>query len=306
MSLLHQARSAKTYARNLTRSARLMKVCIMASQKIRLFTIVLLLCPAIALAREPKIEEFRDSLATPTVDISGSANSTGRAQINGGAIAVGNVELNEAAPVQQSTAIAMGEYWSTLSASACENVLYRPTWWLPQSVEVRRAIYYPAMAQVACEFAIPIDLMDAVIAQESGYNPYAVSRAGAMGMMQIMPGTARNLGLLAPWDAMANMRSGARYFRTQLDRFGAAHLALAAYNAGPERRSLAFGRIPSIPETLSYVRSITTNWARLAAETPTQTAATARARAANLAIKAAGYREVDLSVYEGINASNPI
>lgn len=278
----------------------------MASQEIRLVPIALLLCPAIALAREPKIQEFRNSLATLTVDISGSANSTGRPPINREAIAVENFDLDDAETVQQLTAIAMGEYWSTLRASACENVSYRPAWWLPQSVEARRAIYYPAMAQVACEFAIPISLMDAVIAQESGYNPYAISKAGAMGMMQIMPGTARNLGLVAPWDAMANMRSGARYFRAQLDRFGAAHLALAAYNAGPERRSLAFGRIPNIPETLSYVRSITTNWAKLAAEPPTETAATARASAANLAIKAAGYREVDISIYEGIKSTNPI
>jgi hypothetical protein len=66
-----------------------------------------------------------------------------------------------------------------------------------------------------------------------------------------------------PWDALANMRAGARYLRQQLDRFGRVDLALAAYNAGPERRSLSLGSIPAIPETRNYVKAITTNWVRL-------------------------------------------
>jgi len=83
-------------------------------------------------------------------------------------------------------------------------------------------------------------------------------------------------------------------------------LALAAYNAGPERRSLKAGYIPAIPETMGYVRTITTNWARLVADATIDIDAAARAEAAHLAINAAGYREVDLSVYEVMNASNPI
>ncbi|ODU79760.1 MAG: hypothetical protein ABT10_19885 [Novosphingobium sp. SCN 63-17] len=164
----------------------------------------------------------------------------------------------------------MGEFWSSLNVPACEQVAYRPTWWLPHIVEARRAIYYPAMAQVACEFGLPARLLDAVIAQESGYNPRAISSAGAMGMMQIMPTTTRTLGLALPWDPIANMRAGARYLRDQKDRFGRMDLALAAYNAGPERKSLNAGYIPAIPETLRYVRTITTNWARLAAAASTE------------------------------------
>lgn len=195
---------------------------------------------------------------------------------------------------------------SVTTNDGCEQYRYRPTYWLSSEIERRRAVYLPFVVAVACEFGLPARLLDAVIAQESGYNPRAISPVGAMGMMQVMPGTARSLGLAFPWDPIANMRAGARYLRDQANRFGRLDLALAAYNAGPERRSLKAGYIPAIPETVSYVRTITTNWARLAAETPIDTGETARARAADLALTASGYREVDLSVYEGINASNPI
>jgi len=188
----------------------------------------------------------------------------------------------------------------------CEDYHYIPTYWLSANIERRRAVYLPFVVKIACEFDLPARLLDAVIAQESGYNSRAVSPAGAMGMMQIMPGTARSLGLAFPWDPIANIRAGARYLRDQKYRFGRMDLALAAYNAGPERKSLNAGYIPAIPETMAYVRTITTNWARLAAETPIVTGAIARASAANLAITASGYREVDLSIYEGINASSPI
>lgn len=197
-------------------------------------------------------------------------------------------------------------FWSSLNVPACEQVAYRPTWWLPHIVEARRAIYYPAMAQVACEFGLPVRLLDAIIAQESGYNPRALSPVGAMGMMQVMPGTAPSLGLAFPWDPIANMRAGARYLRDQTNRFGRMDLALAAYNAGPERKSLKAGYIPAIPETVNYVRTITTNWARLVADTPIDLGASSRASAATFAVRTAGYREVDLTVYEGINAPNPL
>ncbi|WP_062345598.1 lytic transglycosylase domain-containing protein [Novosphingobium sp. CCH12-A3] len=192
------------------------------------------------------------------------------------------------------------------SGNACEDYSYTPTYWLSTKTERRRAIYLPFVVAIACEFGLPARLLDVVVAQESGYNPRAISSAGAMGMMQIMPGTARSLGLVYPWDPIANIRAGARYLRDQKDRFGRMDLALAAYNAGPERKSLNAGYIPAIPETLGYVRTITTNWARLAADTPVDMSAEARASAATLAMRTAGYREVDLSIYSGMNAANPI
>jgi len=146
---------------------------------------------------------------------------------------------------------------------SCIGIEYSPTWWLTREVESRRAAHFAAMSDIACEYELPVSLLDAVIAQESGYKAWAVSGAGAMGMMQVMPGTAKHLELWNPWDALANMRAGARYLRQRFDRFGRVDLALAAYNAGPERSSLAKGFIPAIPETRNYVRTITTNWLRL-------------------------------------------
>jgi soluble lytic murein transglycosylase-like protein len=140
-----------------------------------------------------------------------------------------------------------------------------PAWWLPPKIEIRRAAHFDLVVSAACEFGLPTALLDAIVMQESGYNTRAVSPAGARGLMQIMPSTARSLGLTHIHDPIANMRAGAQYLRQQIDRFGRVDLALAAYNAGPERRSLAMGRIPDIPETRSYVRGIFASWARLLA-----------------------------------------
>lgn len=112
-----------------------------------------------------------------------------------------------------------------------------------------------------------------------------------MGMMQVMPGTARNLELSNPWDALANMRAGARYLRQQLDRFGRVDLALAAYNAGPKRRSLSLGNIPAIAETRNYVQAITTNWVRLTKLASPDPAVAARTAAANIAVRASHHDE---------------
>jgi hypothetical protein len=198
----------------------------------------------------------------------------------------------------------------SLSAPAkelpCEAGSYAPTWWLSPAVEIRRAADFRTVASIACEFGIPTSLLDAVIAQESGYKSRAVSSAGAMGIMQIMPGTAQLLGLANPFDPVANMRAGARYLRQQLDRFGRVDLALAAYNAGPERRSLRAGYVPTIPETRNYVRTITTNWARLARMGAGPTHAEIRGNAAMTAIHASGYRTVELVRYDGLYAANPM
>ena len=98
-------------------------------------------------------------------------------------------------------------------------------------------------------------LVDAVIRAESAYDPRAISRRGAMGLMQLMPATARELRVLDPFDPEQNLKGGTTYLRRMLDRFGRVDLALAAYNAGPEavRR---YGGTPPYAETRGYVRRV--------------------------------------------------
>jgi soluble lytic murein transglycosylase-like protein len=99
-------------------------------------------------------------------------------------------------------------------------------------------------------------LVEAVAQVESAYDSTALSKKGAMGLMQLMPETASDLGVRDPWDPEQNVSGGTRYLRQMLDRFdGRIEHALAAYNAGPgavER----FGGIPPYRETLDYVRKV--------------------------------------------------
>lgn len=111
------------------------------------------------------------------------------------------------------------------------------------------------VAELAAKYDISPTLLEAVVWQESRWNAGAVSPVGARGLAQLMPGTARQMGVNAA-DPMANLEGGARYLRMQLDAFGGdLERALAAYNAGPARVQKA-GGIPRIRETQLYVASI--------------------------------------------------
>jgi soluble lytic murein transglycosylase-like protein len=99
-------------------------------------------------------------------------------------------------------------------------------------------------------------LLKGLVSQESGFDPNARSGAGALGLTQLMPGTAAGLGVTNPLDPAQSLQGGAKYLRQQLDRFGGDEkLALAAYNAGPGAVA-RFGGVPPYRETQNYVNSV--------------------------------------------------
>ena len=107
-------------------------------------------------------------------------------------------------------------------------------------------------------YSVPAPLIRAVIEQESGRDPSAISSAGAMGLMQLMPGTARAYGVINPFDPAENVAGGTAYLADLIRRYrGNVPLALAAYNAGAGAVA-KYGGIPPYSETQAYVRSILT------------------------------------------------
>lgn len=116
------------------------------------------------------------------------------------------------------------------------------------------------MTEAAARHGVDPRLLAAVAARESRFNPKAVSPVGARGIMQLMPSTARYLGVDDVFDARQNVMAGARYLRTLLDTFhGDLDLTLAAYNAGPGAVQ-KYNGVPPYAETRAYVRSIRANY----------------------------------------------
>lgn len=112
--------------------------------------------------------------------------------------------------------------------------------------------------EVGAEFGIALDpnLVKSVIKQESGFNPNAVSHAGAQGLMQLMPSTAKAMGVFNSMNPYQNLKGGVKYLASMMNKFGGnVQKALAAYNAGPGAVE-KYGNIPPYKETQNYVESI--------------------------------------------------
>lgn len=117
--------------------------------------------------------------------------------------------------------------------------------------------WHPLLRQVAEEVGIEAALLQAVVGQESGFNPLAISPAGAAGLMQLMPATARRFGVRDRFDPAQNLRGGARYLAWLLQHFDQdLDLALAGYNAGEGSVRRHGNRIPPFAETQAYVRAV--------------------------------------------------
>jgi len=142
---------------------------------------------------------------------------------------------------------------TTQYSAALDSVPQRPVA-VPRYTSAYRGEFLDLARAAARRHRIPEDLFLRLVQQESAWNPRAVSHAGARGLAQLMPDTARLLGV-DPDDPRQNLEGGARYLRMMHDRFGDWRLALAAYNAGPGAVEQHRG-IPPFRETQDYVRII--------------------------------------------------
>ena len=138
----------------------------------------------------------------------------------------------------------------------------------PATVYAKLDAYDELILQAAGRHQVSPALVKAVVLVESGFNHQALSPKGAMGLMQLMPGTADELGVDDPFDPAQSIGGGTAYLRKMLDRFGGNHdKAIAAYNAGPGRVD-EYGGVPPISETQFFVRNVSRFYDYFSTERP--------------------------------------
>lgn len=131
--------------------------------------------------------------------------------------------------------------------------------------------YRELVEAAAARYNVDADLITSVMAAESNFDPKAVSRRHARGLMQLLPETAARLGVQNIYDPQENIDAGTRYLRELLQKYSNnLVLALAAYNAGPERVQ-KYGRVPPYAETISYVRRVKRSYEKSKSNTPAKT-----------------------------------
>ena len=134
------------------------------------------------------------------------------------------------------------------------------------STSISRSEINDLIAKYSDKNGLDEDFVKAVINQESGFNPNATSKCGAMGLMQLMPSTAEGLGVKNAYDSEQNIEGGTKYLKGLMDRFNNdKSLALAAYNAGPNAVK-KYGGIPPYAETQNYVKNILSKYDKMKGE----------------------------------------
>lgn len=132
--------------------------------------------------------------------------------------------------------------------------------------ELSATTFRPMIQAAAERHGVDPQLLEALVSVESNFNPRATSGVGAAGLTQLMPGTARALGVTDPYDPQQSLNGGAKYLKQMLDQFGDLPTALAAYNAGPGNVR-KYGGIPPFAETQNYVQKVQSKYGILASNT---------------------------------------